>query len=147
MLSQSAEAAGRRTLRAWSAGCASGEEPYTLRLLWNFTLARRFPALRLEVVATDTNEHLLDRARRQPAATRHRPSPGGLEATAAEAVVSTSRDSSRGDLSGSPLVCTAEEGSDPPESNHWGFWPSDPCSGSYPLERENGLKNTPVSLT
>ena len=29
---------------------------------------------------------------------------------------------------------------------HWGFGPSDPCSGGNPLERENHLKNTPDSL-
>jgi chemotaxis protein methyltransferase CheR len=52
--------AGR--VRAWSAGCASGEEPYTLALLWE-----RSPGLRdvpLELLATDIDERMLERARR-----------------------------------------------------------------------------------
>ncbi len=54
---------GERTLAVWSAGCASGEEPYTLALMWDLELARRFPELRLRVVATDTDPALLRRAR------------------------------------------------------------------------------------
>jgi chemotaxis protein methyltransferase CheR len=41
-------------LRAWSAGCASGEEAYTLALLW--------PAM--QVLATDVHPPVLERARR-----------------------------------------------------------------------------------
>lgn len=57
------------TLRAWSAGCASGEEAYSLSLLWSHRLAPRFPAiaegrLRLRVLATDVDLHMLVRARR-----------------------------------------------------------------------------------
>jgi len=55
-----ARAAGRDRLRCWSAGCASGEEPYTLALLWN---AARWPALDLEVLATDVEDAVLERAR------------------------------------------------------------------------------------
>lgn len=53
---------GERTVRCWSAGCASGEEPYSLRLLWELTLRRQHPDLDLEVVATDVDEHVLRRA-------------------------------------------------------------------------------------
>jgi chemotaxis protein methyltransferase CheR len=63
-LATAARAGGRRTLRAWSAGCASGEEPYSLAILWEGTLAARFAELRLEIVATDADPHLLARARR-----------------------------------------------------------------------------------
>lgn len=51
------------TLQALSLGCASGEEPYTLALLWR--LGMRPPAgMRLHVLATDVNEAVLARARR-----------------------------------------------------------------------------------
>jgi chemotaxis protein methyltransferase CheR len=62
-LAAAAEADGRDRLRAWSAGCASGEEAYTLVLVWQETLAVRFPALRLEVLATDVDPAMLRRAR------------------------------------------------------------------------------------
>ncbi len=54
----------RRELRCWSAGCASGEEPYTLRLMWAFRLQRWFPDIGLGVVATDADANLLRRAER-----------------------------------------------------------------------------------
>ncbi|MCB9285897.1 MAG: hypothetical protein H6560_01165 [Lewinellaceae bacterium] len=51
-------------LRCWSAGCASGEEPYTLSLIWRLGLKQRFPGMDTEVIATDVEAHLLDRAQR-----------------------------------------------------------------------------------
>ncbi|MCY1018808.1 CheR family methyltransferase [Pyxidicoccus sp. MSG2] len=50
--------------RAWSAGCASGEEPSTVAVLFRLGLQPRFPAVRLELLATDADEALLARARR-----------------------------------------------------------------------------------
>jgi chemotaxis protein methyltransferase CheR len=50
------------SLRCWSAGCASGEEPYTLKMLWELTLSAQFPNLPLQMVATDADAHLLERA-------------------------------------------------------------------------------------
>ncbi len=55
-------AARGRPVRAWSAGCATGEEPYTLRIIWDLELAPR-GAPPLEVVATDAGEEVLARAR------------------------------------------------------------------------------------
>jgi chemotaxis protein methyltransferase CheR len=64
ILADACRARGASTLRAWSAGCASGEEPYSLKLLWEFELRARFPGLGLEIVATDAAPHMLARARR-----------------------------------------------------------------------------------
>jgi len=62
-LCQQALQQGRRELRVWSAGCASGEEPYSLMLVWGFCLQHQFPQLTLNVFATDTKIDLLDRAK------------------------------------------------------------------------------------
>ncbi len=61
---------GDQRLCCWSAGCASGEEPYSLSVLWKLELARRFPTVSFRVLATDVDEQLLERAR----AARYRPS-------------------------------------------------------------------------
>jgi chemotaxis protein methyltransferase CheR len=53
-LERGARAGGRERLCAWSAACASGEEAYTLALLWP----------RLDVLATDVHAPVLARARR-----------------------------------------------------------------------------------
>ena len=57
-------ARGREELRAWSAGCASGEEAYTLALLWELALAPRYPGLDFSVLATDVDDAVLARARK-----------------------------------------------------------------------------------
>jgi len=57
-------AAERRPLRCWSAGCASGEEAVTLRLLWDLRLAADFAGTALEIIATDVDPVLLGRAAR-----------------------------------------------------------------------------------
>ncbi len=54
---------GATRLECWSAGCASGEEPYTLAIQWRMALATRFPGLALRVLGTDVDETLLERAR------------------------------------------------------------------------------------
>jgi len=63
-LAAAARSAGRDCLRCWSLGCASGEEPYTLAIAWQLALAERYPEVRLTVLATDVDEHMLSRARR-----------------------------------------------------------------------------------
>jgi chemotaxis protein methyltransferase CheR len=57
-------AADGRTIRCWSLGCASGEEPYSLNILWKLGPGTRFPGLALDILATDAAPHLLARARR-----------------------------------------------------------------------------------
>lgn len=52
-----------RAARCWSAGCASGEEPYTIRILWDLDTARACPGATLSIVATDIDEAVLSRAR------------------------------------------------------------------------------------
>jgi chemotaxis protein methyltransferase CheR len=61
-LAERARTRGEDRLRIWSAGCASGEEPYTLALLFAFGEALSgYPP---EILATDADPHLLDRAHR-----------------------------------------------------------------------------------
>jgi chemotaxis protein methyltransferase CheR len=54
------QAEGRRTLRLWSVGCASGEEPYSLALLLQ-ELAP--PGLELSILGTDISAAILETAR------------------------------------------------------------------------------------
>ena len=51
------------SLHCWSAGCASGEEVYTLKLLEHFCLSRSEFSLPLQILATDIDEYLLSRAK------------------------------------------------------------------------------------
>lgn len=62
-LARQADAAGRQELRCWSAGCASGEEPYSLRLVWDFVVAPLSPHLSCAILATDADAVMLCRAR------------------------------------------------------------------------------------
>jgi chemotaxis protein methyltransferase CheR len=61
-LAHHAVARGARALHAASLGCASGEEPYTLMLAWQFAVAPQFPGLQLAITATDVVEAVLERA-------------------------------------------------------------------------------------
>lgn len=57
-----ARATGERRMRIWSAGCSTGEEPYTLAM----TIRSAFPApsgWQFEIVATDLDTAVLERAR------------------------------------------------------------------------------------
>ena len=49
-------------IRCWSAGCASGEEPYTLAIIWQCGLRQSYPEVRLDVLATDADPTVLQRA-------------------------------------------------------------------------------------
>jgi len=50
-------------IRVWSAGCASGEEAYSLKILWDFLAADTCRLPELEVLATDMNPAYLERAK------------------------------------------------------------------------------------
>ena len=62
-LAERASERGAETVRCWSAGCASGEEPYTLRILWERGLPAERARVPLRIVATDIDERLLECAR------------------------------------------------------------------------------------
>ena len=67
-------ARGRRAVRVWSAGCAAGEEPYTLALV----LSRALPDCTISILATDVSADALAQAetRAYPrAALQHVPAP------------------------------------------------------------------------
>lgn len=90
----------RGEVRAWCAGCACGEEPYTLAIVWAERLLPERPGLTLRVIGTDVREDCLERARRAeyrasalknvPAALRGRyfePCPAGFRLRAIPGVV------------------------------------------------------------
>jgi len=61
-LAQLAIDAGETALRGWSAGCAMGEEAYSLVLIWHKTVGKDFPQLDIQIVGSDIDEVLLQRA-------------------------------------------------------------------------------------
>ena len=63
-LAKAAEARDAFTLRALCAGCASGEEAYSVKAVWELGVRPRFPDLSLALVATDADAGLLERAER-----------------------------------------------------------------------------------
>jgi len=62
-LSEDAISRGEQELRCWSIGCASGEEPYTLAVLWDLGTGCRFPSVKIRILATDADENMIERAR------------------------------------------------------------------------------------
>lgn len=61
-LARAETASGGTELRGWSIGCAGGEEPYSVAILWKLRLACRFPSVALRILATDADEHAIVRA-------------------------------------------------------------------------------------
>lgn len=53
-----------RRLRIWSAGCATGAEPYSLAILMRQLLGEDLPNWRLGIIGTDINESFLETARK-----------------------------------------------------------------------------------
>jgi chemotaxis methyl-accepting protein methylase len=50
--------------KIWSIGCASGEEPYSLVILWKEKFEKIYPQIHLSILATDIDEKLLERAKK-----------------------------------------------------------------------------------
>lgn len=61
-LADEARRRGDAELRAWSLGCASGEEPYSLNIVWKLLVQPAVPSLPLRILATDADPVLLGRA-------------------------------------------------------------------------------------
>ena len=61
-LANTAGTRGQTFVSAWSAGCGSGEEPYSLNLVWIFEVQSRFRDVHLRIVATDSDPEVLRRA-------------------------------------------------------------------------------------
>jgi chemotaxis protein methyltransferase CheR len=55
---------GEETIHCWSAGCGSGEEAYTMNILWReFNKSHSPGAPDLRITATDANRDMLERCR------------------------------------------------------------------------------------
>lgn len=61
-LAQAAVAHGETGIRGWSAGCAAGEEAYSLVLMWDKLVSHHFPKLDIQVIATDIDQTMLEHA-------------------------------------------------------------------------------------
>lgn len=55
-------ARGNRTLRIWSAGCSTGEEPYTIAML--LSTIPELSGWNIEIIGTDISQRVLQQARR-----------------------------------------------------------------------------------
>jgi len=54
---------GRRRLRVWSAGCSTGEEPYTLAICIHRALGSELPLWDVKITANDLSARVVDAAR------------------------------------------------------------------------------------
>ena len=55
---------GSRLVRVWSAGCAGGEEPYSVAILFHELLGGELQNWRIRILATDLDAGALERAKR-----------------------------------------------------------------------------------
>ena len=76
-LAQRVSTLGDKTIWCWCVGCASGEEPYTLMMIWNFCVKPHYPDTELRIIATDIDPVMLERAQQgcyQPSSLKELPS-------------------------------------------------------------------------
>ena len=52
-----------KKIKVWSAGCSTGEEPYTLSILLREQVTSKFPEWKFEIVATDLNDNSIAKCR------------------------------------------------------------------------------------
>jgi chemotaxis protein methyltransferase CheR len=57
------EAVGKKTLHVWSAGCSSGEEPYTLGIMLHEILRMSIIGWKIQITANDLSPEMLVKAR------------------------------------------------------------------------------------
>ena len=55
---------GKKLIRIWSAGCASGEEPYSMAILFHQVLGKRIGDYLISIYATDIDEKVLEKAKK-----------------------------------------------------------------------------------
>lgn len=55
---------GFKNLRIWSAGCSTGEEAYTIAMIFLEKIKPKYPNIRVEIVGTDINSAVLEVAKR-----------------------------------------------------------------------------------
>ena len=53
-----------RSIRVWSAGCANGEEPYTIAILLREILGTELSGFSVEIIATDVDKKAMDAAKK-----------------------------------------------------------------------------------
>jgi len=51
-----------RPVRCWCAGCASGEEAYTLAIQWDIVIRPAFPGVDFDIIGTDADPVMISRA-------------------------------------------------------------------------------------
>lgn len=61
---EEARKAGKKRLRIWSAGCSTGEEPYTLAIILHEVLRQEISTWDIKITANDLSEAVLASARR-----------------------------------------------------------------------------------
>lgn len=61
-IARQAIARGDECLKVWCVGSGSGEEPYTIAIIWTLILQKQFPNLRLQVIASDADPGMKQRA-------------------------------------------------------------------------------------
>ncbi|NBX74736.1 MAG: methyltransferase domain-containing protein [Alphaproteobacteria bacterium] len=54
--------AAKKQVRVWSAACSSGQEAYSLTMLWH-ELAAKYPGWKLEIMGTDLSAEMVERSR------------------------------------------------------------------------------------